>query len=696
MLGVGEKNGGKMNQRRLFKTGGLLIAVSMLLSSLTAKAEEEVQEIKPVVVTATGFEQYIADAPASISVITKEEIAKMPAATITDLLKTVEGVSITGWMASETDIVLRGMPGEYTLIMVDGKRQNTRETMNRGTSGVQANMIPPLDAIERIEIVRGPMSSVYGSDAMGGVVNIITKKVPDEWHGSFTFGTIQHKDGEYGQTVNREFWVGGPVIKNKVGIQFYGDLVDRMEDDIYYANSYASGNYGKEEQNLTGKVSITPNSNNDINIEVGNEKLIYTQNSGKSLADNAADLETRHTRDHWSVTHDGRYGKATTNLAISQEIAEQRKWTGGVESTSKQELTNTVIDAGMAYSFSTNTLRIGGQVIKSELTGISEEASLTNYPVNTDEVDNDAYAVYLEDEYFITNNLSLTAGLRMDDDERYGDHFTPRVYAVYRIANDWTLRGGVAAGFKAPTLRQTTDGYCMTTGNGTAYSPGVLCGSSDLDPETSLTEEIGIRYDRPNGLSFGFTVFNNEIKNKVSSYATGEQDAYNNYIYEYENIDKVTIRGAEVSFATPLTKKLKLTTNYTYTDSERKGGETAFDGSSLDGKPLDKTPEHMFNAKLDWQPIRPLSLFTRVNVVSEQYWSGFRNYAMSSRTRPGTATYDIGGAYDLNKYVTFKMSVLNITDKKVAIDNRTRTGGLDGNWMVDEGLRIAADMTVRF
>src|SRR5690606_21121246 len=110
----------------------------------------------------------------------------------------VEGVSVVGGDPNSTDIVIRGMPGEYTLIMLDGRRQSTRETMNRGTGGVQANLIPPLAAIERIEVVRGPMSSLYGSDAMGGVVNIITRKVPERATASLTLGGIIHEDGDYG------------------------------------------------------------------------------------------------------------------------------------------------------------------------------------------------------------------------------------------------------------------------------------------------------------------------------------------------------------------------------------------------------------------------------------------------------------------------------------------------------------------
>lgn len=685
-----------MKPMNLFRRGSFIFAVSMALGTFAAHAEDAV-EVKPVVVTATGYEQYIADAPASISVITKEDIAKVPASSVTDLLKNVEGVSITGSSPNDTDIVIRGMPGEYTLILVDGKRQNTRETMNRGTGGVQSNMIPPLEAIERIEVVRGPMSAVYGSEAMGGVINIITKKVPEKWSGSLTLGTVQPKDGDIGTTFNRQFWIGGPIVKDKVGFQLYGEMNDRNEDDVYYPGSATSGSNGKEDENITAKFTITPDSRNEINVEGGYDTLTYERTAGKSLADTAASTKSEHTRKHWSVSHDGKYGSATTSLVLSQEIAELENWTDGTKSAVVPELTNSTLDAGLSYNFMKHTLRTGGQLMKAEIEGIGKQDSISGYPTNTDDVSIDSYALYLEDEYFLTDKLAITAGVRMDDDERYGSNWTPRVYTVYKLTDRWTLRGGVAMGFKAPSVRQTTEGYCMTTGGGTQQA-GTLCGNSDLDPETSVTEEVGIRYDAPTGMNFGFTVYNNDLKDKVSSFSTGVVDPLvpSRYIYVYDNIDEVNMRGVEVTFNMPLTKKLKFGANYTYTDSERKGGEPAYDGSSLDGKPLDKTPEHMFNAQLDWKPVKSLSLYTRANVVSKQYWSAFRNGAMNSRTRPGAATYDIGGVYDVNKYVAFKLAVLNITDKKVAVDDRTRTGGLDGNWMVDEGLRVAADMTLRF
>lgn len=180
-------------------------------AEVAQKNVEEAQSLAPVVVTASQREQQIREAPASISVITRKDLEAKPYTSVTEAVKSVEGVTVVGSSPNDQDISIRGMPGEYTLILVDGKRQKTRETMNRGTGGVQSNLLPPLSAIERIEVVRGPMSSLYGADAMGGVVNIITRKVPKEWHGSVSVGGVLQQESDQGNTSHMNFWLGGPI-----------------------------------------------------------------------------------------------------------------------------------------------------------------------------------------------------------------------------------------------------------------------------------------------------------------------------------------------------------------------------------------------------------------------------------------------------------------------------------------------------
>lgn len=115
-----------------------------------------------VVITASGFEQTVADAPASITVVPRAELEKRAYKDVTDALRDVPGVVVTGG-GSSSDISIRGMAAGYTMLLVDGRRQNSRETRpNSDGAGIEQGWLPPLNAIDRIEVIRGPMSSLYG------------------------------------------------------------------------------------------------------------------------------------------------------------------------------------------------------------------------------------------------------------------------------------------------------------------------------------------------------------------------------------------------------------------------------------------------------------------------------------------------------------------------------------------------------
>jgi hypothetical protein len=160
-----------------------VLGFTAALCASAQAAEPPAAVIDEIVVTASTREQKLTEAPASISVVTTEQLAQRPNADLTEALRDVEGISITGGSNTQ-DIYVRGLPGSYTLILVDGKRQSTRDTRVNGNAGFEQSFTPPTVAIERIEVVRGPMSSLYGSDAIGGVINIITRKVPERWGGT--------------------------------------------------------------------------------------------------------------------------------------------------------------------------------------------------------------------------------------------------------------------------------------------------------------------------------------------------------------------------------------------------------------------------------------------------------------------------------------------------------------------------------
>src|SRR5690606_30302594 len=173
VAGMNTDQGQRLTMRRWC---AVLLAGTALAAPGTPLAQEQADTtvLEQVVVTAAGFEQSVKNAPASITVVTREELEKGSFRDLTDALREVQGVAVTG-VANEKDIYIRGLPGSYTLILVDGKRQSTRDARPNGSAGYEQSFIPPLSAIERIEVVKGPMSSLYGSDAMGGVINIITR-----------------------------------------------------------------------------------------------------------------------------------------------------------------------------------------------------------------------------------------------------------------------------------------------------------------------------------------------------------------------------------------------------------------------------------------------------------------------------------------------------------------------------------------
>ena len=178
----------------------LASAIALAAFSSGAHAQETAQ-LDNMVVSASGFEQAMVDAPASISVISREELERTRVTSIADALRDIEGVDVGGSVGKTggSNISIRGMPSDYTLILIDGRRQNAAGSVTpNGFGETSTSFFPPVSSIERIEVIRGPMSTLYGSDAMGGVINIITRRVGREWTGSVGVENTFNQDRDFG------------------------------------------------------------------------------------------------------------------------------------------------------------------------------------------------------------------------------------------------------------------------------------------------------------------------------------------------------------------------------------------------------------------------------------------------------------------------------------------------------------------
>ncbi|MDX1714834.1 MAG: TonB-dependent receptor plug domain-containing protein, partial [Halomonas venusta] len=319
-------------------------AISSLASS--AVLAQETPRLDDVVVTASGFEQQISSAPASISVISREELERGHYQNVTDALRDVPGVIVTGGGAGDrgNDISIRGMPSQYTLILVDGRPQNSRESRPNGSAGFEQDWLPPLQAIERIEVVRGPMSTLYGSDAIGGVINVITRKVADEWHGNVQLDTVLQENSNSGDSRQANFYLSGPLVGDRLGLQVYGRASERDEDDIL--NGYEE----KSLQSLTARLNFAANDNHDFTAEAGvTEQDRYSRVGRSGAAEGCrggcTDSIGEYTNTHVAVTHSGRFDWGTSETFVQRERSDNKS--RDIEITNTTAKTSAVIPLGM-------------------------------------------------------------------------------------------------------------------------------------------------------------------------------------------------------------------------------------------------------------------------------------------------------------------------------------------------------------
>ena len=504
------------------------------------------EKIEEIVVTATRIETPSREVGSSVTVITNQQIEERQNTTVLEVLRTVPALDVvrSGGPGGQTSVFIRGAKSEHTLVLIDGIEMN--DPITPGRSYDFANLTT--DNIERIEIIRGPQSTLYGSDAIGGVINIITKRGKGR-----PSGFVSAEGGSFNTFREKAGVSGGNKWAN------YSLGISRWDTDGISAADEKDGNHekdGYENTSISTKLGITPAENFDADFVLRYiNARAHIDNSWGVLDDpnNTADMEQLffRTQARLSLFNDlweQRLGCSLTDL--------DRDYRNDTDAKHPNDLDRSSYDGKILkfdwqhnlYLHETNTLTLGVETEKEKGQSDYYSESALGTDTSTFEKENArTTGYYLQDQVKLWDSWFTTLGVRLDDHSRFGSETTYRIASAYLIRQTGTkLKGTYGTGFKAPSLYQLYSQY----------------GDQNLDPEESTGWDIGVEqslFDKK--LILGATYFSNEF-DELIEFESGTS--------RYINVAEAEARGVEVFASVRPIDDLTFLASYTYTDTEDK------------------------------------------------------------------------------------------------------------------------------
>lgn len=605
---------------------------------------EDTEQLDTLVVTATMAAKKIEDIPAFATVVTKDDIAKSTVSSVADLLRETVGVNNFSDSTGRDEIQIRGLDGDYTVLLVNGKRVSAGTAFDKG-SDTDLNSVP-LNSIERVEIIRGPMSVLYGADAIGGVVNIITKKPqPDAgWTGAASAEVRKIESGEGGDQY-RVGVSGMGAITDKVALSV---SVEDLRQKAWFANDedISPLREKKNAQNLTSTLTWQAAENQEVDVDFGynhDERPYQVFNSS------GATREQEITRTDLAITHKGQWGWADTTAYIKREESDVYDYNSQYDDPEA----HSGLEANNTYAKGYANKVIGMHALMAGADYQNEQLKNSYTLLDTGEYNIDQYGVFAQDEIALTDELVFTLGGRVDNHEIYGNNFSPKAYLVYNATNSLTLKGGVTKAFKAPEVSKLSEEYRTVSCGGSC----TLAGNPDLEAETSISYEFGVDY-HTRALNVTAAVFRNDIDNLIER-EVGYDGSGNANSAKWINVATAMTRGFELSASTPLTDDLLLKANYTYLDTEAEDSDGV--KTTLTGR-----PEHQASLSFDYQATDVLATYLSVNYISGmQYSSWVSGVGDVYSTLPSYYRTDIGLTADVTNNLVLRAGIKNIGDVRL-------------------------------
>ena len=564
-----------------------------------------------IVVTATKTNYTVGNVPVDAEVITAREIQEKNIINVQDVFEYISGTQVrqtSGSWGNKGSIRLQGLNGEHTLVLVNGQKYKGGHS-----EGVDISSIP-INMIEKIEVVKGPASVLYGSDAVGGVVNIITKSSLDQK------SSVNISTG-YGSDNYQVYEAMANYSKNKFGAQIsfgkkHTDALDEETDDM--DEDIVSGNFEyRFSKNL--KVSINPryeyNILDSVNSKDEKDNRIQKRFSLNSLLE-------------WK-SNKGSIINLRASLFNYKHYMESKS-TDYNDNTYELELTAT-------HLLTKNHLLTAGYHFENQQRDDRGKEF---------EIDQSINSFYLQDQISL-NPFIFVIGARMDLHEAWGTEFNPKANVMLDVTDNLKLRASAGRAFRAPTLLSL---YAPDWKMG----PYTVISNPDLKPEKSLGLQIGGEWQLAKKVIAGVSYFHNDIKNLITSKIDRSGRPWK---MTYNNVDEAMTQGVELNLRASLAKNLITKVGYTLLDTEDK----------TTGEELLERPKNSLFLGFTWNFEKIGAGFT-----IDGFYIGKRYAIIDDEDTIGEldphVTFNVSLSKSITRYGRLFIRIINIFDKQDVYD----------------------------
>ncbi|MDO4250889.1 MAG: TonB-dependent receptor [Moraxella sp.] len=511
----------------------ILVALSpsILLPAIaqTSPQQEPTTILDPLVITASKSSQLLSQTPASLTVINSEQINQNPTLNLSDIVKQDASIYIkqNGGIGQGATLSLRGTNPNHTLLLKDGIRLNTPNTL---TPTYPETL--DLSDIGRVEILKGPASVQYGSDAIGGVVHLISK-TPSRTGAKLT--------GLYGENNTHKAIVNGDWVHNGFFASITGQKFKTDGSPIFNTQGQDK-KAGFEQEGYHAKLGY---DNNKLTTS-----LTYSQNEGINTyneygqTDNTAKRHFENSQAKFIASYD-----LSEKLNVSAHHAQAKDRQKYVETWSSNEFNTDYTETDIHAHWKLmphHTLLLGATKTKTDY---QDAYAYTG----SKSIDSTGYYAQMQ---YDTDALDGQVGIRLEDNEKFGNHTVGQGAIRYHFSPTTSVYANIGSAFRAPSLNEL---YYYSVN-----SWGTTLGNETLEPEESISYEIGATHQLHDNLNASLSAYQTDVKNLIATTFDSTKNATT-----YENLNKAQFKGGELGVKYNY-NDYYASLNYAYTDSENK------------------------------------------------------------------------------------------------------------------------------